>query len=65
VGSAKVTVVPNKHVLITGSVLSLKLFVTFLDTANNNKRGGAYRFDHAFSSNNISPHSIRVTLTVK
>ena len=65
VGSAKVTVVPNKYVLIAGSVLSLKNFARFLDTAANNRRGESYRFDHAFSTNDISSNSIFVTLTVE
>jgi hypothetical protein len=65
VGPAKVTVVTNKYVLITGSIPSLKLFQSFLDVAANNRRGESYHFDHTFSNNHVSSDSIRVMLTVE
>jgi len=65
VGTAKVTVVPSKYVLIAGSVSSLKLFASFLDAATNHRRNESLRFDHAFSNNHVSSDSIRLTLMVE
>ena len=62
VSTAKVTVVPNKYVLLAGSVSSLKLFANFLDAATNHRHNELFRFDHTFSNNHVSPDSIRLTL---
>jgi hypothetical protein len=65
VGPAKVTVVPNKYVLLVGSAMSLKTFASFLDTAANNKTGNLYRFDHAFNMKDVSNKSVRIVLTIE
>ena len=65
IGPAKVTVLPTKCVLISGSVSSLKILASFLDETAKHRHNELLHFDHAFNNSHVSPDSIRVTLRVE